>query len=400
MHHLLIFASSIILVTVGHLATDIYLPSMPAIASYFGSTSTMVQLTFSAYLLSYCITPLLVGPISDRVGRKRPIMVGINISLIATLLCIFASNIYVLIFSRFIQGIGLGMVSSVSRAILPDNFQGKELAKYFSYMTIAFPIILAIGPSLGGVIQDHSSWQMVFVFILLYLFALLIFAKLVLPTNTFVKTPEKQSGRHFSVYWPLLKNKKFMLFAGCTVFIFMGISAYLTVGSFLFQKMIGLTATQFGILSVITCGITAILGYVNSRLITVFKPKSLLLLGIPFIISSGTLLIVCHVLDLISASTLLISIILYFVAVPLFFANAGALALSNISGNFGAATALISCLQFMGGVVGSLIVSFSKDSSVMPLAMVFLFVGIGSLLSLYFESSESMVSVKPEQVTS
>ncbi len=175
-----ILLTSLLLGSLGHLATDIYLPSMPIMTEYFGTTTSMVQLTLIVYMLSFCLTPLIFGPISDTLGRRKPILIGIYIGFAATILCTFSNSIYLLIFARFLQGIGLGTVVAVSRAILPDHFQGKQLAKYFSYLTMLMPIMLAIAPPLGGFIQEKTSWQFVFVFLLIYLVFLQYLAKQVL----------------------------------------------------------------------------------------------------------------------------------------------------------------------------------------------------------------------------
>ena len=386
MHHILIFMSVLILGSIGHLATDIYLPSMPSMAEYFDTSNTLVQFTLSAYMLSFCFTPLIIGPLSDKIGRKRPILLGILIGLVATFLCIFSTNIYFLVFGRFLQGIGLGIVVCVSRAILPDRFQGKDLAKYYSILTMFMPVVLAIGPSLGAFIHEYSSWHGVFIFLASYLVVIVFLTYyLFQDKEKSEKINSAELKTVFHVYKDLLSNKKFLLFTLCSVFIFIGISAYLTVWSFLFQERLGLTPRQSAATSLITFTAIFAMGYLNIRLMSFFKPKKLLYLVNPFILASGILLIFCDMTNNINIYTLIFSVTLYFCALPVTFANANSLAFASIQGNFGAAVALLSCIQFLSGGVASAIISFTDSKSVIPLGMTFMLVGIGTFILLLLE---------------
>lgn len=381
-----IFTFVLILSAIGHLATDIYLPSMPSMTDYFDTSTTLVQMTFSIYMLSFIVAPLVIGPISDSIGRKKPILIGITLGLVATLLCAFSHNIYVLIFSRFLQGIGLGMVVSLSRALLPDHFQGKELAKYYSYMAMLMPVILAVGPILGGVIQEQSSWRGVFAFMSVYLLIILyiVTTKLQIKENP---SPTSSNIRtYLKGYKTLLKNKQFMNYSLFSVFIFSGMSIYLTVSSFLFQELIGLTPTEMGATSLIFFGTTFIVGFMNVHLIKLLKPKQILCFAVPLVLISGFMLISCHYFDVLNIYTLILSLIVFFCSVPLTFANVSALALGSIKSNFGSATALLSCLQFLGGAIASFLISFTNSTSVVPLGATFLMIGFACLMMLFLGS--------------
>lgn len=389
-----ILLTSLILGSVGHLATDIYLPSMPKMTEYFGSTTSIMQLSLTVYLLSFCITPLIIGPISDIIGRKKPVLIGINIAFLATLLCIFANHVYILILGRFLQGIGLGTVVCVTRTLLPDHFQGKQLAKYFSYMTIMMPFVLALGPPLGGFIQELCNWQCVFGFLLLYLIAIRFLATGVLndkntsmnwheiiQSNAMNKTQAKIEF-YFNSYRSLFINRAFIKYTLCTVLIFMGIISYLTISPFYFQEIAGLLPHEYGLLSIAFCGTTCISGIINSRLINYFSPRSILFLANGLILFSGSVLITMCCFNAMDLHFVIAAICLFFLAVPLSFANTGALALADVQGNFGAATALLYAMQYWGGSIGSFLMSFADQNSILPLGFAFVLIGTLYCLTL------------------
>lgn len=382
MKDIIIFLLILILSSIGYIATDIYLPSMPDMVQHFETSNTIVQLTFSVYMFSFCVTPFIVGPISDNIGRKIPILYGLYVSLIATFLCIFAYNIYFLIFARFLQGIGTGMIVSTSRALLPDYFEGEKLRKYFSYISMFMALILAIAPPLGGMIQDASSWRIVFVTMFFYLTLVLILVKLIMKDY-----PKKQGSfsgirHHLASYKALFANQLFMLYTVCTIFTVMGVIAYLTVSPFLLQSLIGLSATEYGFTALSLCGIVFISGFINSRMIHHFSSRTLLISAIILILLSGSLLFIFNQLDLINTYTLLIPALIYFASMPLSISNAAALALNSVQGNYGAATALMTGLQFMGGGISSLLISLSNENSLLPLGICFLVLGLLYMMAL------------------
>lgn len=380
-----IIITSLILGSIGHLATDIYLPSMPYIAEFFDSTPHMVKLTFTAYLFSFCVTPLFSGPWSDSVGRRRPILIGIYISILSTLLCAFADHIYVLILGRFFQGIGLGMVMSVSRAVLPDYYSGKELAKSFSYLVMFMPIALAIGPPLGGIIQDLSSWRMVFICLIPYLFGLIFLVNKVLKKPAEAQTAEAQKtsfvisnkfSYYFNIYLSLLKNDVYIRYVLCSVITFMGIIAYLTTSPFLFKEILSLSATEYGLISLALCGTTFLSGWLNTRLIKILAPRTILYIAGCLVLLAGLVLVWADKFQFLNIYFLIFATALSFVSVPFSFANAGSLCLSTVKSNFGAATALLNTIQYIGGALCSFLISYGDDSSVLPLGYTFLLLSI------------------------
>ena len=390
-----IFTIILLLCGIGHLATEIYLPSMPNMVNYFATTDAWVQFTFTIYMFSFCAIPLLAGPLSDKIGRKKPMMFGLLLSFVATLLCIFSNNIYFLIFARFMQGIGLGIVVCMGRVLMPDFFKGKDLTRYYSYMSSCMPLLLAVGPSLGGVIQEYSSWRWVFAAMLFYLMFIIIPTKRLLEAHPGL-TVKSQQQSYIRNYWMLLLNRKYMFFMGIIILMYAGLASYLSVYSFIFQEHFGLSPSTSGFLSLFFCIFVSLCGFINARLLKTVKPTRILSWAGKSVVISAILIISLNLLKIEHMICFIISIVFFFVAAPISFSNGTALALQQVKENFGSATALLTCLQFLGAGIGSAIMSLTDSNSTLPIGFMFLAVGLGCLLMLRLERKSQVE--KPIQI--
>lgn len=372
----------LLLISLGYFATDIYLPSLPALAIYFHASDNDVQMTLFSYLLSFSLTPLIFGPLSDHLGRKKIIISGIFIAIIATVACLFAQSIEWLIVARCLQGFGTGAVLISSRAITTDLFTGKALAKQVSITTMFMPLVLAIAPTIGGILQQEFQWQAVFIYLICHLVLVLI---LVIFTPDTLKNPSRASVMQiFSTYRTHLNNRLFLINGINFILPSLGLFAYLTVSPFLFQKIIGLSPAQYGSLSLYVGGTILVTGYINLKLIHHFSLFQLLYFGVSLIVLAGCLLLFFHLMGILTTWSLLIPTLLYFTCMPLCIANAASKAMSLVPSHFGAATALLTTFQYLIGATGSFIFSLIHSSTALPLAICFICIGLLSFISLTY----------------
>jgi DHA1 family bicyclomycin/chloramphenicol resistance-like MFS transporter len=150
--------------SVGLLATDIYLPALPEMATYFNCNQVEIQASFTLFLLGLAICQLVYGSLADRFGRKRVTLLGLTLFMIATLLCASAETLGEFLAFRLLQAMGGGVGSVVNRAIIADRYDKLQAAKVFSTI---FPIIglsAAIGPWIGGYLTYFMGWRSVFYF--------------------------------------------------------------------------------------------------------------------------------------------------------------------------------------------------------------------------------------------
>lgn len=144
----------ILLLSIGFVATGLYLPSLPMIVKNLHTNITNLQLTLSLYLLCFGLSQLIFGPLSEKYGRRRIIYVGIFLSMPGTILSFLAPNIELLIVGRIIQGLGLGASAIVARSVFRDAFSGDRLAFYGSFLPIGYSFLMAVAPLLGGIFNS------------------------------------------------------------------------------------------------------------------------------------------------------------------------------------------------------------------------------------------------------
>ena len=146
------------------LSTDMYLPAIPQLKAQWNQPLMMVNLTLICFFLSYCLFMLIYGPVSDRFGRRRPLLVGIGIFIIASLMCALADNIAALIAARIFQASGAASASALSLAMCKDLFEAKARERIMAYMAVIVALAPMLAPVIGGWLIHYFSWRWVFVF--------------------------------------------------------------------------------------------------------------------------------------------------------------------------------------------------------------------------------------------
>lgn len=385
--HLFTTIYLLLLISCGYIATDVYLPSLPALTVYFQASEQEVQMTLFFYLLSFSLSPLVFGPLSDHVGRKKVILAGILTSIVATAASIYTPHIQGLIACRFLQGLGLGAVLIASRSMVSDLFTGKALASQMSLMVMLMPLVLAIAPTLGGLLQETFQWQAVFIFFTAYLAVIL--ALVALSPESLKQPSTKKFSQVFSTYRSHLSNMRFVVYGINFVLPSIGMFAYMTASPFLFQEKIGLSPSEYGSLALYVGAAILLTGYLNLKLIRYFSTTQLLHLGASLTIVAGTQLLLFHALGILTTWSLLVPSLIYFTCLPFSIANSASKAMSVVKDHFGAAAALLTTFQFLAGSCGSFIFSMIKDETPLSLAICFICVGALSLLTLTLASKSA-----------
>lgn len=371
----------LLLISLGYVATDIYLPSLPALSAYFQVGDNEAQMTLTVYLASFSLTPLLFGPLSDHIGRKKVILFGILVSILATISCLFAQTIDWLIVSRFFQGIGTGAVLISARASISDLYTGHALARQMSYLTMLMPLVLSLAPTLGGALQQTYGWKSIFIFLIFFMVFLLI---CVFFNSETKKALSHEKIRHiFSTYRSHLKNRLFVSYGINFIIPSLGLFAYMTTSPFLFQEIIGLTPIEYGSLSLFIGGTILVSGYINLKLIPHFSLTKIMCFGGCLVLLAGISLLIFTLLGVITTWSLLIPSLLFFTCLPFCITNAISKSLGCVKSHFGSATALATTFQFLVGALGSLIFSLIADETSLSLAVCFIAIAVLYLTNLY-----------------
>jgi len=232
--------------TIGQMAAEVYIPSLPFIAHDFQVSSSLTQISIAVFLFGMSIPGIFFGYISDFFGRRRILLIATSISFVGTLLCMCAPNIYILILGRFIQGLGFSGVGSLSRAILRDRMTGVELARFASNLAMILAFVIDVSPFIGGFLQEYLGWRPIFAMLLLYNALAIYMSYHYQDDGQTTLNEHLQLSRLLHISLGTLKNRTFLIYNTLAALTYSVLMAYLAVASFLFEKVIGISPTEFG----------------------------------------------------------------------------------------------------------------------------------------------------------
>ncbi|BCA94233.1 Bcr/CflA family drug resistance efflux transporter [Legionella antarctica] len=360
--------------------TDLYIPSLPAITKVFNSNNASIQLTLSLFMLGLGISHVFYGPLSDKIGRKPPIMFGIGLSILGSLCCVLAPSVLVLIIGRFIQGFGIGCCNSVGRSLVRDLFSGKILAKIGSYVGIVSIFIMVASPTLGGYIQEHFGWRANFLFLFCFGIIIWIMALQILPETNKNLNPKATKIKVMRAnYIILLRSKIFLGYTLCACFAYAGIISYFTIAPFVFQDVLGLSPIEFGQLTVFIAGAICLSGIINSQLVMHKGIAFMVFVGVFFMIIGGTSMLFFTLLGIKHILSIMVPIAFFSMGAGFTFINAFAGAFHPFPQIAGTVGALYATMQDLSAALTSGIIAALKGYDQYSLAIALLILGLGAL---------------------
>lgn len=265
------------LTAIGALSIDMFLPGLPELKNDFNTTTANAQLTLSLFMIGLGLGNLFVGPISDSIGRKKPLVISMIIFALASLGIVFVENIWIMVFLRFIQGFTGGAGAVISRAIASDMYRGNELTKFLALLMLVNGVAPVIAPALGGLILSFAVWRMVFVILTLFGVLMVLGSLFKVPESLSIENRDS-SGVNviFSNFKSLLTTPRFvlpMLIQGVT---FIMLFSYISASPFLVQKIYGVSPLHFSWMFA-GVGITLIIAsQIAGKLVDYFHPQVLL----------------------------------------------------------------------------------------------------------------------------
>jgi DHA1 family bicyclomycin/chloramphenicol resistance-like MFS transporter/DHA1 family 2-module integral membrane pump EmrD-like MFS transporter len=385
---LLVFVVLMLMVLM-QMTTDQYIPSLPAITKVFKTNEASIQLTLSLFMLGLSSSHIFYGPLSDKIGRKPPLILGIGISILGSLCCFLAPTVLILIIGRFIQGFGIGCCGSVGRSLVRDLFTDRILSKIGSYVGIVSVFIMVASPVLGGYIQEHFGWRYNFLFLLIFGTLIWILALCTLSeTNKNLNPLATKLSVMRTNYFTLLSSKVFLGYALCACFACAGLIAYLTITPFLFQDVLGLSPIEFGQLTVFIAGAICVSGIINSQLVMSKGVLFMVLTGVLLMILGGFSLLCLTLLGLHNVLSIMIPVALFSMGVGFTFINAFAGAFHPFPHMAGTVGALYACMQDLSSAWCSAIIAIGQWYGQYSLALILLSLGLCALASWYFLASQ------------
>ncbi|HGS5167214.1 TPA: multidrug effflux MFS transporter [Vibrio harveyi] len=241
-----------LIISVGQLSMGLVFPSLPWIAKDFDISLDQAQLLVSVYLLGFGPSQFIYGPVSDALGRKKVLLTGLLIAMLGLLMIIFFSNTFTgMVMGRFLQGLGTGCCAVLARASTRDRFSGPDLPVALSYIAMAASITPLVAPVIGGFINAHFGWTMVFISLLGYV-SLAWIVILVRFKETITQTSPLPSPKKMLLqYRDLLTSRYFMSFASIGWLNFSLMITTVSVMPFIMQNQIGMTSDQYAMWALI-----------------------------------------------------------------------------------------------------------------------------------------------------
>src|SRR4051812_7236431 len=342
------------LIALGPLTIDMYLPALPTITDDLHTTAAAVQLTLTGTLAGLALGQLFIGPLSDRYGRRVPLIAGVAVHVVASVLCVFAPDLAVLGTLRVLQGLGAAAAAVVAMAIVRDLFTGLAAAKLLSRLMLVMGAAPILAPTLGGITLTWTSWRGVFVVLALFGIAMLTVTALALP-ETLPAERRRNGGVAGTLrdYGRLFGDRAYLgliLVAGLTM---AALFAYVSGSSFVFQEQYGLNEQEFGY--VFGAGAVGLITatQLNVRLLRRWSPSQILITSLAFGAVAGLTLLLFAATGFGGIVGVLVPLWLVFAAAGLALPNAPALALSRHGEAAGTAAALLGAVQFGIGALAA-----------------------------------------------
>ncbi|MCQ6276057.1 multidrug effflux MFS transporter [Bacillus sp. V3B] len=379
----------------GPFTIDMYLPSFPTIVKDYQTTASLVQISLTTCLLGLGLGQLIIGPMSDVQGRRKPLRIFLFLYLVASVICAFAPNIYIFIGARFMQGFAAAGGIVISRAIVRDVYSGRELTKFFSLLLLFGNLGPIIAPIIGGLILAFTDWSGVFLVLACVgmVLVLIVSAKLeeTLPKEKRVPSNFSQVVKNFGM---LLKDRQFTGYALTQGFMIAGVFAYVSGISFVYQNIYHISPQVFSLLFGVN-GFALIIGTQSvGRFTDLIPERTFLKIGLFIANTSGALVLIAFLLK---APLIVVAIPIFFfiMSIGITSASSFSLAMETQGHIAGSASALLGLLPFVLGSLTAPLVGIAGEYTGIPMGVIIFSASLLALLSYYGLARKSSVIVQP-----
>ncbi|NBJ09371.1 multidrug effflux MFS transporter [Microvirga arsenatis] len=370
-----------LLTALGPLSTDMYLPSLPAIASGLEATTGQTQLTLSAFLLGFAAGQFVYGPVSDRIGRKPVLLFGLGLFTLASLICALSPNIETLIGARFLQALGASGPIVLGRAIVRDFYEGPRAGRELSRMGTIMGVVPAAAPILGGVIERFSGWRVTFAVSILFGIAMAAVIGLRMPESIRKKSEVPISFaailRGFGI---LLGHKGYRTYVGLSMLTYGGLFAFISGSSFVLQRIYGLDELSYAFS--FTFVVVGFIGgtYLAQHLVGRRGLDGTIQLGVTCLALGGATMLVLVLLGVPSSLGISAPMAVYGIGVGLTMPQSMASALMPFPERAGAASSLLGICQMTFAAIVGIGLGRNLDGSAIPLPATIAATGVLALI--------------------
>ncbi|GGY40477.1 multidrug effflux MFS transporter [Streptomyces djakartensis] len=362
------------LTAVPPLAMDMYLPSLPEVTRSLHAPAATVQLTLTACLAGMALGQLVVGPMSDRWGRRRPLLTGLAVFVVATVLCALAPTVGLLIAFRLAQGLAGAAAIVIARAVVRDLYDGMAMARFFSNLMLISGVAPIVAPLIGGQVLRVTDWRGVFV--------VLTAIGVLIGTLVWARLPEtlEPAERHSGGVGEALRAMRGLLadrcFAGYMLtggFAFAALFAYISASPFVIQEIYGASPQTFSLLFGVNSVGLVLVGQINGKiLVGRVSLDRVLGIGLTVVITAATALLLMStgVFGEVGLAPVAVALFVLMSAMGITLPNTQALALMRTKHAAGSASALLGTSSFLIGAIASPLVGVAGEDTAVPMAVV------------------------------
>ncbi|MHA3021502.1 multidrug effflux MFS transporter [Mycobacterium sp. BMJ-28] len=366
----MLIAALALLSAVTPLSIDMYLSAFPAMAAQFETSAPTIQLTLTALLIGLAVGQLVIGPLSDRYGRRRPLLVGTAVCLAASLLCIYSPSAEILIGLRFVQGFAGAAGVVIARAIVADRAAGAEAARLFGVLMVIGALAPVIAPVLGGFIVADLGWRAVFG-VLAVLNALMLLGAVFFAPESLPPERRRPGGLVAlrSSARTVLSNRRYVGYTLALAFVFTALFSYISASPFVLQNIVGLSprvySLTFGGCAVVMAAMSAL----SARLVGRIAPRRLLLGGVTAMVVVTALLLLAVTAGGVPPVPTIVAMAAFMASMGFVVANAMALATAEVRYAAGTGSAVMGFLQYALGAGVSPLVGLAGEHSAVPMGI-------------------------------
>ncbi|WP_213454496.1 multidrug effflux MFS transporter [Rhizomonospora bruguierae] len=366
------------LIALGPLTIDMYLPALPAIETALNTSPAAIQLTLTGTLAGVAVGQLVIGPLSDALGRRRPLIAGTVLHVLASVLCVVAPNVALLGVLRVLQGLGAAAAGVIAMAVVRDLFSGLTVARVLSRLMLVMGVAPVLAPTLGSQLLRWTNWRGVFVALAVLGAGLVAVSRFAL-RETLPPERRRSGGLTGTVrtYAGLLGDRVYLGLVLVTGLAMAALFAYVSGSSFVLQQQYGLDEQQFGI--AFGAGSVSLIAatQLNVRLLRRFTPQRILTGALVGGTVAGAVLLLFAAAGVGGLAGVLVPLWVVLGATGLVFPNAPAIALARHGEAAGTASALLGAVQFGVGALAAPLVGVLGNGSAAMAAVV----AAGMLLS-------------------
>lgn len=363
----------------GPLCTDLYLPALPLLAEQLQAEPSLVQLSLTACLLGLALGQVLLGPYSDAVGRRRPLLASLAVFTAASFLCAAAASVWTLIALRFVQGLAGAGGIVISRAVVRDLYAGPELTRFFALLMLAHSVAPTLAPSLGGLLLAVTDWSGIFTALGLLGGALVLAVAGGLPESLAAERRlPRGGGAAWTAFRRLLRDPSFMRHVRVQGLVGASLFAYIAGSPFVLQNVFGLSAQAFGLCfganSLGILAATQLAGRLSRRC-----GEARLLAGGLLLSAWGSAALLLGLWLHLSLALVLPALFLVVSCVGLIMTASFSLAIRDQAQAAGSASALLGLVPFVAGAVASPLVGVAGSHSAWPMGLVMVTANLAAL---------------------